>query len=57
MKTGITKQVVVALLPFGLLAGASGSAMATFRIEGQIQASGSPLANSTVALWQASARA
>src|SRR5271168_597455 len=26
-------------------------------IEGQVQASGSPLANSTVTLWQASARA
>ena len=38
MKTGITKlnqlQVVVALLSFGLLAGASGSAAAG-RIEGQ----------------------
>jgi hypothetical protein len=61
MKTGITKlnqlQVVVALLAFGLLAGASGSAAAAVGIEGQVQASGSPLANSTVTLWQASARA
>jgi hypothetical protein len=61
MKTGTTKlnqlQVVVALLAFGLLAGASGSAAAAVRIEGQAQASGSPLANSTVTLWQASARA
>jgi hypothetical protein len=59
MKTGIIKlnqlQVVVALLAFGLLAGASGSAAAAVRIEGQVQASGSPLANSTVTLWQASA--
>jgi len=31
----------------------SGSAVG---IEGQVQASGSPLANSTVTLWQASAR-
>ena len=61
MKTGITKlnqlQVVVALLAFGLLAGASRSAVAAVRIEGQVQASGSPLANSAVTLWQASARA
>ena len=60
MKTGITKlnqlQVVVALLAFGPSAGASGSAAAALRIEGQVQA-GSPLANSTVTLWQASARA
>jgi hypothetical protein len=62
MKTGITKlnqlQVVVALLAFGLLAGASrvGSGGAV-GIEGQVQASGSPLANSTVTLWHASARA
>jgi hypothetical protein len=37
MKTGITKlnqlQVVVALLAFGLLTGASGSAAAALRIE------------------------
>lgn len=50
-------QVVVALLAFGLLVGASGSAAAAFRIEGQVQASGSPLANSTVTLWQSSAHA
>lgn len=60
-ETGITKlnqlQVVVALLAFGLLAGASGSAAAAVGIEGQVQASGSPLANSTVTLWQASDRA
>jgi hypothetical protein len=41
MKTGITKlnqlQVVVALLAFGLLAGASRSAAAAVRIEGQVQ--------------------
>jgi hypothetical protein len=59
MKTGITRlnqlQVVVALLAFSLLAGASGSAAAAVGIEGQVQASGSPLANSTVTL--ASARA
>ena len=46
MKTGITNlnqlQGVVALLAFGLLAGASGSAAAAVRIEGQVQASGSP---------------
>jgi hypothetical protein len=61
IKTGTTKlnqlQVVVALLAFGLLAGASGSAAAAVGIEGQVQASGSRLANSTVTLWQASARA
>lgn len=50
-------QVVVALLAFGLLAGASGSAAAAVVIDGQVQASGSPLANSTVTFWQASGRA
>jgi protocatechuate 3,4-dioxygenase beta subunit len=61
MKTENTElnqlQVVVVLLAFGLLAGASGSAAAAVCIEGQVQASGSPLANSMVTLWQASARA
>ena len=61
MKTGITKlnqlQVVVALLAFGLLAGASRSAAAAVRIEGQVQASGSPLANFHGHAWQARPRA
>jgi hypothetical protein len=47
-------QVVVALLAFGLLVGASGSAAAAVRIEDK-SGDGSPLANSTVTLWQASA--
>ena len=61
MKTGINKlnqlQVVVALLALGPFGRASGSAAAAVRIEGQVQASGSPPANSTVTLWQASTRA
>jgi hypothetical protein len=58
MKTGLTKlnqtPGVAAILAFGILAGASGSAAAAVRIEGQVQASGAPLANSTVTLWEAS---
>jgi hypothetical protein len=54
MKTGLTKlnqtPGVAAILAFGILAGASGSAAAAVRIEGQVQASGAPLANSTVTL-------
>ena len=58
MKIGLAKlnqtPVVAALLAFGALAGASGSTAAAVRIDGQVQAGGAPLANSTVALWQAS---
>ena len=46
-------QIFAALLAFGLLAGGSGSAAAAVHIEGQVLASGAPLANSTVTLWQA----
>ncbi len=46
-------QIVAALLAFGLLAGTPGSVAAAVRIEGQVQASGARLANSTVTLWQA----
>ena len=42
------------LLMLGLWTGASGSALAAIHIEGEVQANGAPLANSTVALWQAS---
>ena len=44
-------QIFAALLAFGLLAGGSGSAAAAVHIEGQVLASGAPLA--TVTLWQA----
>jgi len=50
-------QIVASLLALGLFAGASGSVAAAVRIEGRVQASGAPLANSTVTLWQASAGA
>src|SRR5579871_2288295 len=49
-------QIAAALLAFGVLAGVSGSATAAIRIEGQVQASGVPLASSTVTLWQANDR-
>src|SRR5262250_1277468 len=39
----------------GLLSFTSGPAAAAVRIEGQVQAGGGPLANSTVTLWSASA--
>lgn len=61
MKIGLTRRnrthIVAGLLMLGFLAVASGSAAAAVRIEGQVQAGGAPLANSTVTLWQASARA
>jgi len=44
-------QIFAALLAFGLLAGEPGSAAAAVHIEGQVLASGAPLA--TVTLWQA----
>jgi hypothetical protein len=43
------------LLAVGLLGYALGPAAAAVRIEGQVQAGGGPLANSTVTLWIASA--
>ena len=46
-------QIFAPLLAFGLLAGGPGSAAAAVHIEGQVQASGAPLANSTITLWQA----
>ena len=50
-------QAVAGRLPARNQVSVSGSAAAAVDIEGQVQASGSPLANSTVTLWQASARA
>lgn len=47
-------MIIASLVVFGALAGAAGSASAAVHIEGQVQASGAPLANSTVTLWQAS---
>jgi len=41
------------LLAAGLIGGAIGSATAAVRIEGQVQAGGGPVANSTVTLWAA----
>ena len=50
-------QIIAALLAFGLWVDACGSAAAAVRIEGQVQASGAPLANSAVTLWQAGSSA
>src|SRR5262249_46395342 len=51
-------SVVIALLAATmLLGGTCSAATAAVRIEGQAQAGGSPLANSTVTLWAASAGA
>src|SRR5215469_8918630 len=50
-------QIIATLLAFGLLFGAAHSTSAAIRIEGQVQASGAPLANSAVTLWQANAGA
>src|SRR6516164_1565655 len=48
-------QFVVSLLTLVILMCASGPTAAAVRIEGQVQAGGGPLANSTVTLWAASA--
>src|SRR6516164_480138 len=47
-------QFVVSLLTLVILMCASGPTAAAVRIEGQVQAGGGPLANSTVTLWGAS---
>jgi hypothetical protein len=48
-------QIVTLLLIFGMLDCACAPAAAAVRIEGQVQAGGGPLTNSTVTLWAASA--
>ena len=47
-------QIAMMLLAAGLIGYACGSASAAVRIEGQVQAGGSPLASSTITLWAAS---
>jgi hypothetical protein len=49
--------LVATLMAAGLLACESGSAAAAVKIEGQVQAGGGPVAQSTVTLWAASANA
>ena len=48
-------QFIATLLTIGLLGSAYSPAVAAVHIEGQVQAGGGPLANSTVTLWAASA--
>jgi hypothetical protein len=55
MFKGDKAQIATMLLSVGLLGWASGTAAAAVRVEGQVQAGGGPLANSTVTLWAASA--
>jgi hypothetical protein len=47
-------HIATMLLALGVLASECGPAAAAVRIEGQVQAGGGPLANSTVTLWAAS---
>ena len=47
-------QIITLLLILGTAGYASGQTAAAVRIEGQVQAGGRPLANSTVTLWSAS---
>ena len=47
-------QLITLLLMLGTVGCASGQTAAAVRIEGQVQAGGGPLANSTVTLWSAS---
>jgi streptogramin lyase len=49
------KQIATILLSLLVLGWACGPTAAAVRIEGQVQAGGGPLANSTVTLWAASA--
>jgi hypothetical protein len=51
----MVKIVAAMLLMGGLLSFVCGPAAAAVRIEGQVQAGGSAVANSTVTLWAASA--
>ena len=51
----VEKAQIATMLLIGLLGCASGTAAAAVRVEGQVQAGGGPLANSTVTLWGASA--
>jgi hypothetical protein len=48
-------QIATMLLTVGMLGCECGPTSAAVRIEGQVQASGGPLTNSTVTLWAASA--
>ena len=48
-------RMVAMLVTMGAMAWTCGSTAAAVRIEGQVQAGGGPLANSTVTLWAASA--
>ena len=52
IKTG-KSSIAAVLATCGLLGCACHSAAAAVRIEGQVQAGGAPLANSTVTLWAA----
>jgi hypothetical protein len=49
-----TAQMVAMLATLGVLSCACSPALADVRIEGQVQAGGAPVANSTVTLWAAS---
>src|SRR5271168_2876533 len=50
-----TARIATMLLTVGLLGSACSAAAAAVSIEGQVQAGGGALANSTVTLWAASA--
>src|SRR5262252_4105007 len=51
----VKAQTINMLLTLSVLGGACGPAAAAVRIEGQVQAGGGALANSTVTLWATSA--
>ena len=57
MPTNAKAQFIAMLLTAGLFGWACGPAAAAVHIEGQVQAGGGPVAESTVTLWAASANA
>ncbi len=54
MKLAIRKAPLRGAMTLGLLGFLGGAADAAVRIDGQVQAGGGPVANSTVTLWAAS---
>jgi hypothetical protein len=55
MKVELQKWAASSAVVLGVIGGLAGTADAAVRIDGQVQAGGGPVANSTVTLWAGSA--